>query len=62
MSKEYDYAFKILIIGESTVGKTSILISFSEGTFTYNYISTVGKFLSLHGDLLCLDLRTSPYL
>jgi predicted GTPase len=37
-----DYAFKILIIGDAAVGKSSILTRFSENVFIPNYASTVG--------------------
>ena len=38
----YDYLFKILIIGDSGVGKSCILLRFAEDTFTESYISTIG--------------------
>lgn len=39
---EYDYLFKILIIGDSNVGKSSLLIRFVEDKFSESYISTIG--------------------
>jgi Ras-related protein Rab-1A len=42
MNPEYDYLFKILIIGDSGVGKSCILLRFAEDTFTESYISTIG--------------------
>ena len=38
----YDEKCQILIIGDSTVGKTSILSRFVNGTFNANYLATVG--------------------
>lgn len=38
----YDYLFKLLLIGDSGVGKTSILFKFSEDTFSPAFISTIG--------------------
>ena len=38
----YDEKCQVLIIGDSTVGKTSILSRFTEGTFSPNYLATVG--------------------
>ena len=42
MNKEYDYIFKIVIVGSSSVGKSSILKRFADGDFQEKYISTVG--------------------
>lgn len=39
---EYDYLFKILLVGDSTVGKTCFLIRFSDDEFTANHFSTIG--------------------
>ena len=38
----YDHKCQLLIIGDSTVGKTSILSRFANGTFNANYLATVG--------------------
>ena len=38
----YDAKIQLLIIGDSTVGKTSILSRFANGTFNANYLATVG--------------------
>lgn len=37
-----DYAFKILIIGDAAVGKSSLLTRFSENAFVKSYTSTIG--------------------
>ncbi|XP_037052437.1 ras-related protein Rab-35 [Bradysia coprophila] len=42
MSRDYDHLFKLLIIGDSGVGKSSLLIRFSDNTFSGNYITTIG--------------------
>ena len=42
MYSDYNYLFKILLIGDSGVGKSSILMRFSDNTFSDSYISTVG--------------------
>lgn len=41
-SSEFDLLYKILIIGDSAVGKSSILLQFSDQTFSDNYVSTIG--------------------
>ena len=43
MAKTYDYLFKLLLIGDSGVGKTCVLFRFSEDAFNATFISTIGK-------------------
>ena len=44
-SKDYDISYKVLLIGESGVGKTSLIKSYSKPNeaFTPSLLSTVGK-------------------
>ncbi|CAI2380012.1 unnamed protein product [Moneuplotes crassus] len=42
MNADYDYLFKILLIGNSGVGKSSLLLRFSDDTFTGNFMPTIG--------------------
>lgn len=42
MAKTYDYLFKLLLIGDSGVGKTCVLFRFAEGAFNATFISTIG--------------------
>jgi Ras-related protein Rab-1A len=37
-----DYLFKMLIIGESGVGKTALLTRFMDNSFSLDYASTIG--------------------
>lgn len=39
---EYDYLVKVLIVGDSGVGKTAILNKFANGSFDDLYSSTIG--------------------
>lgn len=43
MAKTYDYLFKLLLIGDSGVGKTCLLFRFSEDSFNTTFISTIGE-------------------
>ncbi|RNA42137.1 ras-related Rab-3 isoform X1 [Brachionus plicatilis] len=40
--QNFDYMFKLLIIGNSSVGKTSILFRYADDSFTSAFVSTVG--------------------
>ena len=41
-STYYDYIFKVLILGDSAVGKTCFLLRYADDTFVDNHISTIG--------------------
>ena len=45
MAKTYDYLFKLLLIGDSGVGKTCVLFRFSEDAFNATFISTIGMII-----------------
>lgn len=40
--RQYDLLFKLLLIGDSGVGKTCILYRFSDDAFNTTFISTIG--------------------
>ena len=42
MSINFDHLYKILIIGDSGVGKSSIIVRYTEDTFSENMFSTIG--------------------
>ncbi|KAK3752561.1 hypothetical protein QZH41_013421 [Actinostola sp. cb2023] len=46
MAKTYDFLFKLLLIGDSGVGKTCVLFRFSEDAFNATFISTIGGYCS----------------
>lgn len=42
LNPEYDYLFKLLLIGDSGVGKSCLLLRFADDSYTESYISTIG--------------------
>ena len=56
-----DYTFKVLIIGESGVGKTAILERYCDNVFNEQLLSTVGvdfkaKFVTVDGKTIKIQL------
>lgn len=61
MQTEYDYLFKILLIGSSNVGKSSILLRYTEDNFFESYISTIGvdfkiKTIEINNNIIKLQI------
>lgn len=58
---EYDYIYKILLIGDSGVGKSSILVRFTDNVFSNNFVSTIGvdfrvKTIEIDGAIIKLQI------
>jgi Ras-related protein Rab-1A len=58
---DYDYLFKLLLIGDSGVGKSSMLIRFTDDTYSEAFISTIGvdfkiKTIELDGKMIKLQI------
>uniref|UniRef100_A0A669D2K3 Ras-related protein Rab-15 n=1 Tax=Oreochromis niloticus TaxID=8128 RepID=A0A669D2K3_ORENI len=45
MAKQYDVLFRLLLLGDSGVGKTCLLCRFTDNEFHPSHISTIGKTL-----------------
>ena len=60
MNSDYDYLFKLLLIGDSGVGKSCLLNQFADGNFSSNHISTIGvdfKIRSIEQDSKLVKLQ-----
>lgn len=42
MDNGYDYLFKLVLVGDSNVGKSSLLCRYVDNVYDTNYISTIG--------------------
>jgi small GTP-binding protein len=63
-TKRFDYLFRIIIIGESFVGKTNLLLRFADEQFDSAFITTIGidfkvKTMELYGKKIKLHLVDS---
>ncbi|OLS15673.1 MAG: Ras family protein [Promethearchaeota archaeon CR_4] len=41
-SFDADYIFKVAVVGDGAVGKTSLILRYTQGSFNTNYIRTIG--------------------
>ena len=60
-SADCEHMFKLLIIGDSGVGKSSLLVRFADNTFLPNYVATIGvdfkiKTIELEGKTVKLQI------
>ena len=42
MNQEYDYLFKVLLLGDSGAGKSSLILRYTDDTFNSSLVSSIG--------------------
>ena len=47
-NQAFDYLIKLILIGDSGVGKTCFLLKFADENFTSSHISTIGNDILSH--------------
>ena len=53
----FDYLIKLILIGDSGVGKTCFLLRFADDNFTSSHISTIGKLLPSLNSFVGIDFK-----
>lgn len=53
----FDYLIKLILIGDSGVGKTCFLLRFADDNFTSSHISTIGKQLNEFNCLILIIIQ-----
>ena len=61
MQQEYDFLFKILLICNSAVGKSSLLLRFADNVFNESFLPTIGvdfkiRTFDLNGKMIKLQV------
>lgn len=60
-SQKKNLTLKYLVVGDSGVGKTSLLVRYCEDTFQSDYLSTIGvdfkiKRIQINGNFITLNI------
>lgn len=58
MDRDYDALFRIMILGDTGVGKTCLLQRFCDNEFRYSHVCTIGMYL-LYYDVSTLEGRSA---
>ena len=58
MAKTYEFRFKLLLVGDSKVGKTCMLARYAEDAFYSTFIPTIGELSCFH---CYLQLQTNSF-
>ena len=55
--QEYDYLFKLLLIGNSSVGKSSLLFRFVENVWDDSFVPTIGVDFVSNNIILFIEIK-----
>ncbi|KAF6017176.1 hypothetical protein EB796_024506 [Bugula neritina] len=60
-STEYDYIFKLILVGDKAVGKSSLTLRFADDTYSERHVTTIGidmkiRTIELHGKTIKLNI------
>ena len=56
MTQPYNFFYRVILIGDDNVGKTSILVRFVEDTFKSSLVTTIGERVVIITDTLVICL------
>jgi GTPase SAR1 family protein len=57
-NQEYDYLFKLLLIGNSSVGKSSLLYRFVDNSWDENFVPTIGvDFVRIYINNIYIEIK-----
>ena len=67
MNQEYDYLFKVLLLGDSGTGKSSLILRYTDDTFNSSLVSSIGvdfkvKKKELNGKIIKIQIVRQIYL
>jgi Ras-related protein Rab-8A len=54
-NQNYDYLIKLLVIGNSGVGKTNMLLKFCENNFMTSHLTTIGIDFKIKTITMCKE-------
>ena len=62
VSREYDYQVRVVLVGNSAVGKSSLMLRFTDDNFKETYVNTIGvdfrfKTIQVDGAKVKIDIR-----